>query len=307
MEFGRGSGGLIRARGPSALVPADAWPEHRPSGWLADALAAAGAAVATSGRIARPRLDVGFVPADAPDETVAAVGRLVRRLVAVVDAPTERPPGAVHAVVATSAALRDTLSPELRAGVPVVLPAGLMEVVAPGRPDVARLVCTAPLHWTAGHEYALIALARARLAGARLALAVRGSGPASEAVRFGIEDLELGPAVSLQPGSCGPVAADLLLVSAVQDRAWADPVGALRAGLPIVGFDLPGLRELVGESDEACGMLVPARDAAALGDALVQLAHDPDLRRQLSERARRAGRALAPPAACGLDLLRFGG
>ena len=47
-------------------------------------------------------------------------------------------------------------------------------------------------------------------------------------------------------------------------------------GLPVVGTDIRGTREEV--VPEATGLLVPVRDASALGAALSRLAGDPDLR-----------------------------
>jgi len=62
---------------------------------------------------------------------------------------------------------------------------------------------------------------------------------------------------------------------------------ALACGLPAVASDVPGCREAVEHGRN--GFLVPARDPAALAEALGRLAADPDLRRRLGE----AGRAKA--------------
>lgn len=62
---------------------------------------------------------------------------------------------------------------------------------------------------------------------------------------------------------------------------------ALAAGRPIVATDVPGCRETVVEGSN--GMLVPARDAASLTDALRRLLLDPGLRETMGK----AGRALA--------------
>jgi len=61
-------------------------------------------------------------------------------------------------------------------------------------------------------------------------------------------------------------------------------VEAMAHGLPVVASDIPGLAELVVDGET--GLLVPARDAAALRSALLRLLDDPDLRRRMG----RAGR-----------------
>lgn len=62
---------------------------------------------------------------------------------------------------------------------------------------------------------------------------------------------------------------------------------AAACGRPIVAADVPGCREIVRHGDN--GLLVPARDAPALADALAKLISDADLCRRMGER----GRALA--------------
>jgi glycosyltransferase involved in cell wall biosynthesis len=59
---------------------------------------------------------------------------------------------------------------------------------------------------------------------------------------------------------------------------------AMACGLPVVTTDVPGCRETVRDEDN--GLLVPARDAAALAAALRRLLEDAPLRRRLGERGR---------------------
>ena len=59
---------------------------------------------------------------------------------------------------------------------------------------------------------------------------------------------------------------------------------ALAAGLPTVATDVGGAREQV--IDGVTGRLVPARDVAALAEAIVALAMDQELRRRLGRQAR---------------------
>jgi glycosyltransferase-like protein len=63
---------------------------------------------------------------------------------------------------------------------------------------------------------------------------------------------------------------------------------ALAAGLASVATDIPVFREFLGEQD---ALLVPAGDAGALGDVMVRVASDPELRNRLGRRGPRvAGR-----------------
>ena len=61
-------------------------------------------------------------------------------------------------------------------------------------------------------------------------------------------------------------------------------IEAAAAGRPIVTTDVPGCREVVTDGDN--GLLVPARDAGALADALQRLIGDAALRRRMGTRGR---------------------
>jgi glycosyltransferase involved in cell wall biosynthesis len=56
----------------------------------------------------------------------------------------------------------------------------------------------------------------------------------------------------------------------------------MAAGLPCVTTDVPGCREAVRDGDN--GLIVPAKDARALADALKVLILDPDLRARMGAR-----------------------
>jgi glycosyltransferase involved in cell wall biosynthesis len=66
----------------------------------------------------------------------------------------------------------------------------------------------------------------------------------------------------------------------------AEPLGLVAAeaatvGVPVVGSDVAGLAETIGEG----GVLVPPKDPVALAQAVSKLLEDPDRRGALSERA----------------------
>lgn len=61
---------------------------------------------------------------------------------------------------------------------------------------------------------------------------------------------------------------------------------AQASGLAVVASDIPGCRDLIEPGET--GLLVPAGDAGALGDAFADVATDASLRHRLGENARRA-------------------
>ncbi|MBF0187832.1 MAG: glycosyltransferase family 4 protein [Magnetococcales bacterium] len=60
---------------------------------------------------------------------------------------------------------------------------------------------------------------------------------------------------------------------------------AASCGCPIVTTDVPGCRDVIAEGKS--GLLVPARNASALADALQRLIDDPDLRRKMANQGRK--------------------
>jgi len=73
--------------------------------------------------------------------------------------------------------------------------------------------------------------------------------------------------------------------SVEKDTSPLTLLSAMAAGLPIVAFDIEGVRELIDEDEQL--LLAPSREADALAESLLRLLSDPELRRRLSVSARR--------------------
>jgi starch synthase len=81
-------------------------------------------------------------------------------------------------------------------------------------------------------------------------------------------------------------AADLFVLPSRQEGFPVAPVEAMAAGLPIVAADAPGVRAVVGDGDEAAGVIVPVADARALARELCRFLEDASLRNEVGARAR---------------------
>jgi glycosyltransferase involved in cell wall biosynthesis len=80
---------------------------------------------------------------------------------------------------------------------------------------------------------------------------------------------------------------DVYANSSITEGVSLTILEAMAAGLPIVATRVGGTPEVV---DGTCGYLVPARQPAALADAIVTLAHDPAKRAAFGTAARRRAR-----------------
>ena len=124
---------------------------------------------------------------------------------------------------------------------------------------------------------------------ANFTLTVLGDGPERERLEILVDTLALSDRVTLA-GHVPPDEvrhwlgrADVLVMTSLSEGRPNAVLEAMAAALPVVGSDIPGLRELVlpGESGE----LFPVGDDSALANALLPLT-DKTLRRRLGERAR---------------------
>jgi glycosyltransferase involved in cell wall biosynthesis len=85
-------------------------------------------------------------------------------------------------------------------------------------------------------------------------------------------------------------AADVFVAATVADNLPYTVLEAMGCGQPVVGSAIGGVPEMVVH--EETGLLVPPRNPAALGDALVALLSDPDRRRAFGAAARARAKAI---------------
>jgi glycosyltransferase involved in cell wall biosynthesis len=87
-------------------------------------------------------------------------------------------------------------------------------------------------------------------------------------------------------------AADIVLCPSRAESFGRIAVEAMMNGLPVVASDLPTFRRLVG--DTGAGLLFPVDDVAGAAAAVVQLADDADLRREMGARGRSEAHRFTP-------------
>jgi glycosyltransferase involved in cell wall biosynthesis len=124
-------------------------------------------------------------------------------------------------------------------------------------------------------------------------LVIVGDGPARDDLERLVEELDLTSQVELLSSLLHQDLPelyrrlDLLAVPSLPTPRWEEQfcrvaVEAMASAVPVVASASGALPEVVGDA----GVLVPAGDPAALGDALRDLAGDPDRRRELGARGR---------------------
>jgi glycosyltransferase involved in cell wall biosynthesis len=80
-------------------------------------------------------------------------------------------------------------------------------------------------------------------------------------------------------------AADVFVLPSLQDNLPNTALEALSCGVPIVGFDVGGIPEIVREGET--GLLVPTKDVARLRAAIASVVEDKNARARMSEAGRR--------------------
>lgn len=156
-------------------------------------------------------------------------------------------------------------------------------------PDVPIVGIVATLRSWKGHAYLLQAFAK--LEDTNALLLIVGDGPQRENLRQEIARLGLSDRV-LMPGNQRDVvpwlrAMDLFVLPSYANEGVPQALmQAMACGLPVISTPIGSITEAV--SDGRTGRIVPARDAAQLGQAIEGLLHDADQRRRIGEAARQA-------------------
>ncbi|MGZ2498857.1 glycosyltransferase involved in cell wall biosynthesis [Ralstonia sp. 151470066-2] len=182
---------------------------------------------------------------------------------------------------------------ELAASLPV--PASRVSVIHNGIPDthahpepggqLRRIVMVARFAAPKRPDIVIRAFARAALD--RCELVIAGDGPTRNAMHA-LAD-KLAPGRVSFPGNVNDVAgllasAQLFVLASDHEGLPLSVLEAMRAGLPVVASDLPGIREQFGTTPAA---LVVGNDEAVMADILVALATDPARRKAMGQAARK--------------------
>lgn len=180
-----------------------------------------------------------------------------------------------HVICVAEAERAMARSLPIRGGNISVIPNGIADVAPRANPAdaVRRVVTVMRLAPPKRPDVLIEAFAAAQLPDCELVIA--GDGPQ----RASLERLagQLAPGRVRFAGSIGDVpallaSAQLFLLASDHEGLPISILEAMRAGLPVIASDLPGIREQLG--DGRCGVLLPGNDPRAFADALRKAAAD---------------------------------
>jgi glycosyltransferase involved in cell wall biosynthesis len=97
---------------------------------------------------------------------------------------------------------------------------------------------------------------------------------------------------------------DVVVCPSVLDSFCRVAAEAMLNGLPVVGSDLPPIRDLIG--DDEAGLLVPPGDVDAAAKAITRLVDDPELRARLGATGAERAAAFTPDSVRRALLERYG-
>jgi glycosyltransferase involved in cell wall biosynthesis len=163
-----------------------------------------------------------------------------------------------------------------------------------------RLLCVGRLIPIKGHLVLLRALAQARMRVPGVTLDVAGRGPLEPALKSYARELGLDNAVRFL-GFVSPVEraiedAAIVVVPSVGEGFGMVALEAMERGRPVIASAVGGLPEIVADGET--GLVVPAGDAEALGEAIVALASDLERAAAMGRAGRERALAEFPPERC---------
>jgi glycosyltransferase involved in cell wall biosynthesis len=243
-------------------------------------------------------LDSLAIPAGPPDGPGSLVALLHQLPSDANDRPEWREPEsrvlrASSLVIAVSRHLAERVKAETDAPV-VVVPPGWDSAASERHDDDGSVLCVGHAGPHKGVADAIEAFRRADLNDAVFRLAGDHRRDAGEADRIDAFAASLGSRLALDgvldaASLAGRYATARVLISASRYEGWPIAVAeAMASGVPVVAFDVVGVRELVRHEED--GVLVPVGDLDGLARALRRVWTDPALRDRLGRSARARAR-----------------
>ena len=142
----------------------------------------------------------------------------------------------------------------------------------------------------------LKALASARSSIGKVKFLIAGDGPARANLETQARDIRLEGIVQFLgyrediPDLLA--AADILVMASIREGFGIAAAEAMAAGCPVIGTDVPGLRFVLDEGK--AGMLIPAHSPDRLAEAMISLASNDCLRKEMAEKGRTRARNTFP-------------
>jgi glycosyltransferase involved in cell wall biosynthesis len=178
-------------------------------------------------------------------------------------------------------------------------------------PQAPAVVCSARLVRRKAVDVLIHAFAQVQRRDPSAVLLILGDGPEAPTLQALAASLDLTGSVRFLGFRRDPErvlwAGDLLCLPSEVEGLPNALLEGLACGLPAVASRLGGVAEVLGQGPDACGLLVPPREAAPLAEALSGLLEDPELRAAFARRASArvaAGFTLGAVAPAYLDLYR---
>lgn len=160
----------------------------------------------------------------------------------------------------------------------------------PNQPRPLRLVCTGRMVAAKGHRILLEALALLSKDGVVFSCSLIGDGPERSSLeslcrQFGIADrVRFLGAMAHQPTLSEVAHADVFVLASFAEGLPVALMEAMALGVPCISTTIAAIPELIDTGRN--GLLVPPANPCALHNALMQLAGEDELRRELGQVAR---------------------